>query len=128
MSGYIRICCSYKQSDKDQNHSMMQSWLPVHMTSLVAQMIENPPEMQQTWVWPLDWEDFPETGKATHSRILASRILGIYSPWGHKESNMTEQLSLTSSHNYYIHHFFKLIYDKQKTQTVLGVPTSNNER
>ena len=37
-----------------------------------------------------------EKGKATHSSILAWRIHGLYSPWGHMESDMTEQLSLQS--------------------------------
>ena len=37
-----------------------------------------------------------EKGKATHSSTLAWRIpWTIYSPWGHKESDMTEQLSLS---------------------------------
>ena len=31
-----------------------------------------------------------EKGKATHSCILAWRIHGLYSPWGRKESDMTE--------------------------------------
>ena len=30
--------------------------------------------MQETWVWSLGWEDPPEEGMATHSRILAWRI------------------------------------------------------
>ena len=40
---------------------------------------------------------------ATHSNILAWRIpwteepSGSYSPWGHKESDMTEQLALSES-------------------------------
>ena len=41
----------------------------------------------------LDWEDSPEKGMATHSSILAWEIpwsLVGYSPWGHKESDMTE--------------------------------------
>ena len=33
-------------------------------------------------------------GKATHSSILAWRIPRLYSPWGCKESDATEQLSL----------------------------------
>ena len=36
------------------------------------------------------WEDPLEKGKATHSSILAWR-----SPWGHKESDTTEQHSLS---------------------------------
>ena len=41
-------------------------------------------------------EDPLEKGKATHSSILAWRIpWTIYRPWGLKESDMTEQLSLS---------------------------------
>ena len=39
--------------------------------SLVAQLVKNPPAMQETWVQSLDWEDPLEKGKATHSNILA---------------------------------------------------------
>ena len=40
-------------------------------------------------------EDPLEKGMATHSSILAWRIHGLYSPQGCKESDMTEQLSLS---------------------------------
>ena len=43
---------------------------------LVIQTVKNPPTIQETWVWSLNWEDPLEKGKATHSSILASRI-----PW-----------------------------------------------
>ena len=39
--------------------------------SLVAQLVKNPPAMQETWIQPLGWEDPLEKGKATHSSILA---------------------------------------------------------
>ena len=52
--------------------------------------------MWDTWVRSLGWEDSLEKGKATHSSILAWRILWT-SPWGHKESYMTQQLSLSLS-------------------------------
>ena len=42
--------------------------------SLVAQMVKNLPEMQETWVRSLGWEDPLEEGMATHSSILACRI------------------------------------------------------
>ena len=42
--------------------------------SLVAQMVKNPPTMQETWVQFLGWEDLLEKGMATHSSILAWRI------------------------------------------------------
>ena len=44
--------------------------------SLVAQLVTNPPAMQETWVQSLGWEDPLEKGKATHSSILDWRI-----PW-----------------------------------------------
>ena len=58
---------------------------------LEAHLVNNPPAMRKTWVQSLGWEDPLEKGKATHSSILAWRIpWTIYSPWGHKESHMTE--------------------------------------
>ena len=46
------------------------------MSSLVAQLVKNPPAVQETGVQSLRWEDPLEKGKATHSSILAWRI-----PW-----------------------------------------------
>ena len=60
--------------------------LPHSWVSLVAQLVKNPPAMQETWVQSLGWEDPREKGKATHSSILAC------SPWGRKESDTTERL------------------------------------
>ena len=37
--------------------------------SLVAQLVKNPPAMQETWVRSLDWEDPLEKGMTTHSSI-----------------------------------------------------------
>ena len=39
--------------------------------SLVAQMVKNPPAMQETWVQSLGWEDSLKEGMETHSSILA---------------------------------------------------------
>ena len=44
------------------------------LASLVAQMVKNPPAMQETWVQSLGWEDPLEEGMATHSSSLAWRI------------------------------------------------------
>ena len=52
-------------------YALQYSW-----ASLVAQLVKNPPAMQETWVRSLSWEDPLEKGKATHSSILAWRI-----PW-----------------------------------------------
>ena len=49
---------------------------------LVAQIVKNLPEMQETQVQSLDQEDSLEEGMATHSRILAWRILWAEEPGG----------------------------------------------
>ena len=46
-----------------------------YWASLVVQLVKNLPAMQETGVQSLGWEDPPEKGKATHSTILAWRIL-----------------------------------------------------
>ena len=49
---------------------------PIYIkTSLVAQLVKNPPAMWETWVRSLGWEDPLEKGMATHSSILAWGIL-----------------------------------------------------
>ena len=40
----------------------------------MAQLVNNPPAIWETWVRPLSWEDPLEEGMATHSSILAWRI------------------------------------------------------
>ena len=66
----------------------------------MAQTVKNLPAMQETRVRSLDQEDPLEKGMAAHSSILAWRIpqrrLVCYSPWGRKESDMTERLTLHS--------------------------------
>ena len=63
-----------------------------NLASLVAELVKNPPAMQETWVQSLDWEDPLEKGMATHSSILAWRI-----PWT-IQSDTTERLSLSHFH------------------------------
>ena len=56
--------------------------------------------MQEMQVQSLSQQDSLEKGMASHSNILPWRIPsaeepgGGYSPWGHKESDTTEQLAL----------------------------------
>ena len=64
---------------------------------MVAQMVKNLPAMQEIWVQSLGGEDHLEKGTTTLSSILAWKIHGRkslagYGPWGHKESDTTEQL------------------------------------
>ena len=65
----------------------------------MVQLVKNLPDMQETQVRSLCWEDPLEKGMATHSSILAWEIPGKshgqrslegYIPWGHKELDMTE--------------------------------------
>ena len=61
-------------------------------------MIKNLSAMQETWVWSLDQEDPLDKGLVTHSSLpweYRQRRLVDYSPWGLKESEMTEQLILS---------------------------------
>ena len=51
-------------------------FIPVGCPPLIAQLVKNPPAMQETPVWSLGWKDPLEKGKATHSSILAWKI-----PW-----------------------------------------------
>ena len=48
----------------------------------MAQTVKNLSVMQETRVQPLGWEDPLEKGMATHSGILAWRILGTEKPGG----------------------------------------------
>ena len=59
-------------------------------TSLVVQLVKNPPAMQETWVDP--W-----VGKIPWRRerlpppvFWPGEVHGLYSLWGHKESDMVE--------------------------------------
>ena len=59
-----------------QNRPLIVCVLSCFWASLIAQLVQNPPAMQETWVLLPGWEDPLEKGKATHSSILAWRI-----PW-----------------------------------------------
>ena len=52
------------------------------MSYVVAQMVKNPPTMQETWIQFLDQEEPLEKGMATHSSMLAWRMSWIEEPGG----------------------------------------------
>ena len=70
------------------------------LVSLAAQTVKNLPAMQETWIlslgledpWRRKWKPTPVflSGKSHRHRSLAD-----YSPWGCKESDMTEWLTLS---------------------------------
>ena len=53
-----------------------------YKASLVAQLVKNPPVMEETWVQSPGGEDLLEKGMATHSSILAWRIPRTEAPDG----------------------------------------------
>ena len=61
---------SGNSSGEGKGYSLQNSW-----ASLVAQLVKNLPVIREIWVQSLGWEDPLEKGKATHSSILAWRIL-----------------------------------------------------
>ena len=62
----------------------------------MAQTVKSLPEMQETWVRSLGWEDPLEKEMATHSsgflpdKFQGQRSLVDYSPWGCKELDTIE--------------------------------------
>ena len=71
----------------------------IDRASLVAQTVKNLPAMQETWVHSLGWEDPLEEGMSTQLQYSClenpheQRSLSGYSPWDHKELDMTEWLN-----------------------------------
>ena len=64
--------------------------------SLEAQLVKNPPAMQETWVWSMGWGD-PWRRESQPTPVFWPReFQGLYSPWGRKESDTNERLSLLS--------------------------------
>ena len=70
-------------------YPLQYSW-----ASLVAQLIKNLPTMQETWVQSLGWEDLLRRERLPTSVFWPGEFQGLYSPWGCKELDTTEQLSL----------------------------------
>ena len=66
---------SARSAGEGIDYPLQCSW-----ASLLAQMVKNLPAMWKTWVQSLGWEDTLEKGTATHSSILAWRILWTEEP------------------------------------------------
>ena len=80
--------------------------------SLVAQLVKNPPAMQETWVY--SWVGKIPWGR---ERLLTpvfwpGELHGLYSLWGRKEWDTTERLSL---------HFMSQIVFPRMTLPYLGM-------
>ena len=83
----VRFLGSGRSAGEGIGYPLQYSW-----ASLVAHLVKNPPAMQETWVRPLGWEDPLEKGTATQPTPVfwLGEFHVLYSPWGGKESDMTE--------------------------------------
>ena len=83
--------------------------------SLIAQMVKSLPAMQETHFWSPGWEDPLEKEMATHLGIFAWKIPwteeppGWRSPWGCKELDVTERLTLYAHHHHVQFNFFNCL-------------------
>ena len=57
---------------------------------LVAQLVKNLTAMWETWVQSLGWEDPLRRKRLPIPIFWPGEFHGLYSPWGHNESDMTE--------------------------------------
>ena len=77
---------SGRSPGEETGYPLQYSW-----ASPVAQLVRNPSAMRESpGIRSLHWEDSLEKGTATHSSIPAWKI-----PWGRKELDTTEWLSLS---------------------------------
>ena len=61
----------------------------------MAQLVKNPPALWGTRVQSLGWEDPWRRERLPTPVFWPGEFHGLYSPWGHKESDVTERLSLS---------------------------------
>ena len=78
---------------KHSNHAWVCLCLETQV-SMVAQMVQNPPAMQEIWVQSLGWEDLLEEGMATHPSILIWRV-----PWTEQPGGLQFMGSQRVGHN-----------------------------
>ena len=97
---------------KNLNHRTLFTvpWVRTKICTLVSltlgiprgSAVKNLPVMQntqETWIGPQDWEDPPEEGMATHSRILAWRI-----PWTEEPGRLQSMGSQRVRHDWATEH------------------------
>ena len=89
--------CSYMYNSTPDQIYIYKSMFYIYMTSLVAQMVKRLPTMQETRVQSLGREDpwrriWQPTPVLLPGKSHGWRCMVGYSPWGCKESDMTEWL------------------------------------
>ena len=78
--------------------------------SLVAQMVKNPPAMQENWVWSLGGEDPLEKGTASQSGILAWRIPWAEEPGGLQSKGLqrVRHKLATNTFTFFFFHYWQM--------------------
>ena len=71
-------------------HSYRDLWWSFG-SSLVAQLVKNPPGIRETWVGKIPWR----RQRLPCPIFWSEEFHGLYSPWGRKESDTTKWLSLS---------------------------------
>ena len=109
-------------------HTYMYTYIHIHKYKipLVTQRLKSLPEMRETWVWSLGWEDSLKKGMATHSSILVWRIPWMEEPGGLQSMgsqrvgrNWMTSLSL-SSIKQFLHYVYNIYtHTIQKTGIIL---------
>ena len=74
-----------RSAEERIGYPLQYSW-----ASLVAHLVKNSPAMRETWVQPLGWR----RERLPTPVFWPGEFRGPYSPWGRKESDTTERLSL----------------------------------
>ena len=74
-----------RSTGEEIGYPLQYSW-----ASLLAQLVKNPPSMQETWVGRIPWR----RERLPTPVLWPGEFHGLYSPWGRKKSNTTERLSL----------------------------------
>ena len=67
-------------------YPLQYSW-----ASLLAQLVKNPPAMRETWVEKIPWR----RERLPTPVFWPGEFRGLYSPWGRKELDRIERLSLS---------------------------------
>ena len=75
---------SARSAGEGIGYPLQYSW-----ASLVAQLVKNLPAIRETWVRSLGWEDPLERERLPTPVFWPGEFHGLYSPWGHKDSDMT---------------------------------------
>ena len=74
--------------------SLFHTSIVLPWPSFVAQLVKNPPAVQETWVYPWVGKIPWGRGRLPTPVFWPGELHGLYNPWSRKELDMAEQLPL----------------------------------